>query len=50
MPQILQTHFALTSAANWDRIVGTFDYNEFYWNLLEFLQGPEGEDIIKLFD
>ncbi|KJA14472.1 hypothetical protein HYPSUDRAFT_200946 [Hypholoma sublateritium FD-334 SS-4] len=44
------THFALTSAANWDRLFGTFDYNEFYWNLLEFLQGPEGEDIIKLFD
>ena len=45
-----QTHFALTSAANWDRIVGTFDYHEFYWNLLDFLQGPEGEDIIKLFN
>ncbi|KJA25616.1 hypothetical protein HYPSUDRAFT_199737 [Hypholoma sublateritium FD-334 SS-4] len=47
---LLRTHFALTSAANWDRLFGTFDYNEFYWNLLEFLQGPEGEDIIKLFD
>ena len=45
-----QTHFSLTSAANWDRIVGTFDYHEFYWNLLDFLQGPEGEDIIKLFN
>lgn len=45
-----QAHFALTSAANWDRIVGTFDYNEFYWNLMDFLEGPEGEDIIKLFD
>lgn len=46
----IQTHFSLTSAATWDRIVGMFDYNEFYWNLLEFLEGPEGEDIIKLFN
>ncbi len=45
-----QAHFALTSAANWDRIVGTFDYDEFYWNLIDFLEGPEGDDIIKLFD
>ncbi len=45
-----QAHFALTSAANWDRIVGTFDYDEFYWNLMDLLEGPEGEDIIKLFD
>ncbi|KJA20595.1 hypothetical protein HYPSUDRAFT_203728 [Hypholoma sublateritium FD-334 SS-4] len=47
---LLRTHFSLTSAATWDRIVGMFDYNEFYWNLLEFLEGPEGEDIIKLFN
>lgn len=45
-----QTHFALTSAPNWGRHAGLFDYNEFYWNLLEFLQGTEGDEIIKLFD
>lgn len=47
---LCQTHFALTSAANWDKIIGTFNYDEFYWNLLEFLEGPEGEDIITLFN
>lgn len=46
----IQTHFALTSAASWDKIVGMFNYDEFYWNLLEFLEGPDGEDIIKLFN
>lgn len=46
----IQTHFSLTSAPNWDRRVGTFDYSEFYWNLLGFLEGPEGEETIKLFN
>ncbi|KAJ6563827.1 hypothetical protein B0H19DRAFT_1258359 [Mycena capillaripes] len=46
----VQTRFALSSQQNWGHMDGGFSYLDFYWSIVDLLQGEEGQEIIDRFN
>ena len=46
-----QTHFAMTSASTWSTVVGTFNYEDFYWKIVGlFKDDVESKEMLKFFN
>jgi len=46
----VQARFSISSSQQWSQLDGSFDYGEFYWNIVGLFDDGEGQEIIDFYN
>lgn len=45
-----QARFAIAESSEWTQIENEFDYEQFYWNIVELCESDEDSETVKFFN